>query len=165
MSALPCRIPGRPPPWLPALQAKGKERRGCSVFNGGYDLFVEEFYAFLLPLTDLGFTVIAFDGPGQGGALRQGIYFEHAWEKPAKTLLDYFELKDVVWLGASCGGYLSLRAAAFEPRIKQVISNLPTTYSGLDMTLEANATRQGTADSISLFRAGDRKGTRGAGRR
>ena len=138
------------------LQAKGKER-AAFVFNGGYNSFVEEFYAFLLPLTDLGFTVIAFDGPGQGGALRQGIYFEHAWEKPAKTLLDYFELKDVVWLGASCGGYLSLRAAAFEPRIKQVIS-MPTTYSGLDMTLKQM--RPGKAQQlISLFRAGDRKGT------
>ena len=138
------------------LQAKGEER-AAFVFNGGYDSFVEEFYAFLLPLTDLGFTVIAFDGPGQGGALRQGIYFEHAWEKPAKTLLDYFELKDVIWLGASCGGYLSLRAAAFEPRIKQVIS-MPTTYSGLDMTLKQM--RPGKAQQlISLFRAGDRKGT------
>ncbi|MBV9250267.1 MAG: alpha/beta fold hydrolase, partial [Acetobacteraceae bacterium] len=108
------------------LQAKGRER-ATFVFNGGYDLFVEEFYAFLLPLTELGFTVIAFDGPGQGGAVRQGIYFEHAWEKPAKALIDYFGLDSVVWLGASCGGYLSLRAAAFEPRIKQVIS-MPTTY-------------------------------------
>jgi pimeloyl-ACP methyl ester carboxylesterase len=138
------------------LQARGKER-AAFVFNGGYDSFVEEFYAFLLPLTDLGFTVIAFDGPGQGGALRQGIYFEHAWEKPAKALLDYFELKDVVWLGASCGGYLSLRAAAFEPRIKHVIS-LPTTYSGLDMTLKQM--RPGKAQQlVSLFKAGDRKAT------
>jgi pimeloyl-ACP methyl ester carboxylesterase len=138
------------------LQAKGKER-AVFVFNGGYDSFVEEFYAFLLPLTDLGLTVIAFDGPGQGGALRQGIYFEHVWEKPAKALLDYFEVKDVVWLGASCGGYLSLRAAAFEPRIKHVIS-MPTTYSGLDMTLKQM--RPGKAQQlISLFKAADRKGT------
>jgi pimeloyl-ACP methyl ester carboxylesterase len=138
------------------LQAKGKER-AAFVFNGGYDSFVEEFYAFLLPMTDLGFTVIAFDGPGQGGAVRQGIYFEHAWEKPAKALLDYFEVNDVVWLGASCGGYLSLRAAAFEPRIRQVIS-MPTTYSGLDMTLKQM--RPGKAQQlISLFKAGDREGT------
>jgi hypothetical protein len=93
------------------LQAKGKEL-STFIFNGGYDSFVEEFYAFLLPLTDLGFTVIGFDGPGQGGALRQGIYLEHAWEKPAKAVLDYFKLDAVDWLGASCGGYLSIRAAA-----------------------------------------------------
>ena len=72
------------------LQSKGKEL-STFVFNGGYDSFVEEFYAFLLPLTELGFTVIGFDGPGQGGALRQGIFFEPHWEKPAKAVLDYFE--------------------------------------------------------------------------
>jgi pimeloyl-ACP methyl ester carboxylesterase len=111
----------------------------------------------LLPLTELGFTVIGFDGPGQGGTLRQGIYFEHAWEKPAKAVLDYFKLEAVDWLGASCGGYLSIRAAAFEPRIKHIIS-LPTTYSGLDMTLKQMA--PGKAQQlISLFRAGDRQGT------
>jgi pimeloyl-ACP methyl ester carboxylesterase len=138
------------------LQAKGKEV-ATFVFHGGYDSFVEEFYAFLLPLTDLGFTVIAFDGPGQGGALRQGIYLDHAWEKPAKAVLDYFDLDAVDWLGASCGGYMSIRAAAFEPRIKHIIS-MPTTYSGLDMTLKQM--RPGKAQElVSLFKAGDRKGT------
>jgi hypothetical protein len=38
------------------LQAKGKEI-STFIFNGGYDSFVEEFYNFLLPLTELGFTV------------------------------------------------------------------------------------------------------------
>jgi pimeloyl-ACP methyl ester carboxylesterase len=137
------------------VQAKGKEL-STFIFNGGYDSFVEEFYAFLLPLTDLGFTVIGFDGPGQGGALRQGIYLEHAWEKPAKAVLDYFKLDAVDWLGASCGGYLSIRAAAFEPRIKHIIS-LPTTYSGLDMTLK-QMTPGKAPELVSLFKAGDRKG-------
>jgi hypothetical protein len=138
------------------LQAKGKER-STFIFTGGYDSFVEEFYNFLSPLTELGFTVIAFDGPGQGGALRQGIYLDHAWEKPAKAAIDYFELDAVDWLGASCGGYMSIRAAAFEPRIKHIIS-MPTSYSGLDMTLKQM--RPGKAQElVSLFKAGDRKGT------
>jgi pimeloyl-ACP methyl ester carboxylesterase len=136
------------------LQAKGKQI-STFIFHGGYDSFVEEFYAFLLPLTELGFTVIGFDGPGQGGALRQGIFFEAEWEKPAKAVLDYFDLDAVDWLGASCGGYLSVRAAAFEPRIKHVIS-MPLTYSGLDMTLKQM--RPGKAQElVSLFKAGDRK--------
>jgi len=138
------------------LQAKGKEH-STFFFTGGYDSFVEEFYNFLLPLTELGITVIAFDGPGQGGALRQGIYMDHAWEKPAKAAIDYFELDAVDWLGASCGGYMSIRAAAFEPRIKHVIS-MPTSYSGLNMTLKQM--RPGKAQElISLFKTGDRKGT------
>jgi hypothetical protein len=138
------------------LQAKGKEQ-STFIFTGGYDSFVEEFYNFLLPLTELGITVIGFDGPGQGGALRQGIYLDHAWEKPAKAAIDYFELDAVDWLGASCGGYMSIRAAAFEPRIKHIIS-MPTSYSGLDMTLKQM--HPGKAQElISLFKAGDRKGT------
>jgi hypothetical protein len=136
------------------LQAKGKER-STFFFTGGYDSFVEEFYNFLLPLTELGITVIAFDGPGQGGALRQGIYMDHAWEKPAKAAIDYFELDAADWLGASCGGYMSIRAAAFEPRIKHIIS-MPTSYSGLDMTLKQM--HPGKAQElVSLFKAGDRK--------
>jgi pimeloyl-ACP methyl ester carboxylesterase len=136
------------------LQAKGKEI-STFIFHGGYDSFVEEFYGFLLPLTDLGFTVIGFDGPGQGGALRQGIFFEPNWEKPAKAVIDYFGLTAVDWLGASCGGYLSVRAAAFEPRIKHIIS-MPLTYSGLDMTLKQM--RPGKAQQlVSLFKAGDCK--------
>ena len=52
---------------------------------------------------------------------------------------------------------MSIRAAAFEPRIKHIIS-MPTTYSGLDMTLKQM--RPGKAQElISLFKAGDRKGT------
>jgi pimeloyl-ACP methyl ester carboxylesterase len=137
------------------LEAKGKER-STFVFNGGYD-FVEEFYAFLLPLTELGFTVITFDGPGQGGALRQGICFEHEWEKPAKAILDHFKLDAVDWLGASCGGYLSIRAAAFEPRIKHIIS-MPRPIPALDMTLEQM--RPGKAQElVSLFKASDREAT------
>ena len=66
------------------VQAKGKEL-STFIFHGGYDSFVEEFYAFLLPLTELGFTVIGFDGPGQGGALRQGIYFERCRSSSARV--------------------------------------------------------------------------------
>ncbi|MBV8708237.1 MAG: hypothetical protein JO028_13695, partial [Acidobacteriaceae bacterium] len=93
------------------LPAKGKEL-ATLVFHGGYDSFVEEFYPFLEPFTDHGWTVLGFDGPGQGGALRQGIFFTHEWERFAKAVLDYFDLNEVDWLGASCGGYLALRAAA-----------------------------------------------------
>jgi pimeloyl-ACP methyl ester carboxylesterase len=137
------------------LRAVGEEL-ATFVFNGGYDSFVEEFYPFLRPLTEIGYTVIGFDGPGQGGAIRQGLRFTHAWERPAKALLDYFQLSAVDWLGASCGGYLALRAAAFEPRIKHVVS-LPATYWGLDMALRQMFPGQDRA-LMSLFRANDREG-------
>jgi len=136
------------------LRAKGKQV-ATLVFHGGYDSFVEEFYPFLEPLTDYGWTVLGVDGPGQGGAVRQGIFFTHEWEKFAKAVLDYFKLSEVDWLGASCGGYLALRAAAFEPRIKHVIA-LPATYWGVDMTLKQMTPGQDKY-LVSLLKAGDRK--------
>jgi pimeloyl-ACP methyl ester carboxylesterase len=108
------------------LPAQGKEL-ATIVFHGGYDSFVEEFYPFLEPLTNCGWTVLAFDGPGQGGALRQGIFLTPEWERFAKAVIDYFKVSEVDWLGASYGGLWALRAAAFEPRIKHVIS-LPAAY-------------------------------------
>ena len=72
-------------------------------------------------------------------------------------MLDHFQLDAVDWLGASCGGYLSIRAAAFELRIKHIIS-LPTTYSGLDMTLK-QMTPGKAQQLVSLFMAGDCAGT------
>jgi len=150
------RIP-YPGGYLPGfrLPAKGEER-ATIVFHGGYDSFVEEFYPFLAPFTDHGWTVLGFDGPGQGGALRQGIHFTHEWERFAKAVLDHFKLDAVDWLGASCGGYLALRAAAFEPRIKHVIS-LPATYWGMDMTLKQMTPGQDKR-LLSLFKAEDRSG-------
>jgi esterase/lipase len=66
--------------------------------------------------------VIAFEGPGQGAALKKyGLPLDIEWEKPTKAILDYFNLGNVTSLGISMGGWLCIRAAAFEPRIKRVI--------------------------------------------
>ena len=46
----------------------------------------------------------------------------HEWEKPTSAILDYFNLSDVTLIGISLGGFLCLRAAAFEPRISQVVA-------------------------------------------
>ena len=48
--------------------------------------------------------------------------FTHEWEKPVSAILDYFKLEDVAIIGASLGGYLAPRAAAFEKRIRRVIA-------------------------------------------
>ena len=54
----------------------------------------------------------------------------------AKQLAErYLKLDKVDWLGASCGGYLSRRAAAFESRMEHVIS-LPAPYWGVDMMVK-----------------------------
>ncbi len=46
----------------------------------------------------------------------------HEWEKPTSVVLDYFKVDEVTLIGISLGGYLAVRAAAFEPRIKRVVT-------------------------------------------
>ena len=136
---------------LPGYRLPAPTERATVIAHGGYDSFIEEWYPFVQPLTEAGMTVVAFDGPGQGGALRRGLHLTHAWEKPAKAVIDHLGLEEVEWIGASCGGYLALRAAAFEPRIKRVIS-FPATSWGLDMLLR-QATPGQDRRLVSLFEA------------
>ncbi len=112
--------------FLPAMKVSpgGGEKRGTIVMHGGFDSFVEEFYSWMRFFADRGYEVIAFEGPGQGGARRKyGLPLDYRWELPTGAVLDYFGLKDVTLLGISMGGYFCLRAAALETRIKRVIAS------------------------------------------
>jgi pimeloyl-ACP methyl ester carboxylesterase len=105
---------------VPALD----EKKGTIIMHGGFDSFIEEFYYMMRIFADNGYEVIAYEGPGQGGTRRKyGLAWDEKWEKPTKAVLDYFNLKDVTIYGISMGGHLCLRAAAFEPRIKRVVSS------------------------------------------
>jgi pimeloyl-ACP methyl ester carboxylesterase len=111
--------------FLPAIriQPANTEKKGTIILHGGFDSFIEELFSVMMCLSDYGYEVVAFDGPGQGAARKKyGHAFDHEWEKPTKAILDYFKLEDVTLLGISMGGWLCLRAAAFEPRIKRVIA-------------------------------------------
>ncbi len=97
---------------------------GQIVIHGGFDSFIEEFYSMASYFSNLGYEVIMFEGPGQGAALKKyNLPLTYEWEKPAKSILDYFDLKDVTWIGISMGGWLCFRAAAYEPRISRVIAS------------------------------------------
>lgn len=111
---------------LPALRlpGQGEPRRGTIVMHGGFDSFMEELYSMAAFFAAQGHEVILFEGPGQGGALKKhGLPLTYQWEKPARAVLDFFELQDVTWLGVSMGGWFCFRAAAFEPRIRRVIAS------------------------------------------
>lgn len=107
---------------LPALRMKATDEKGVIVIHGGFDSFVEEFYLQLKEYPKKGYTLIAFEGPGQGRTLRDGMKMIYQWEKPVSVVLDYFGLDGICLIGVSLGGYLGLRAAAFEPRIQQVVA-------------------------------------------
>ncbi len=113
---------------LPVMVAKsadngGGASRGTILFHGGNDSYFEELFFPMLYLAQGGYDVYLFEGPGQGGVLRvQNMKFTHEWEKPVSAILDYFKLENVAIIGASLGGYLAPRAAAFEKRINKVIA-------------------------------------------
>lgn len=109
---------------LPVLHVKTKgPRKDIILLHGGNDSYFEEFFKPMLYLAENGFEVYLFEGPGQGGVVRiQNKHFTYKWEKPVKSILDYFSLNDVTIIGASLGGMLAPRAAAFEPRISRVIA-------------------------------------------
>jgi len=71
-----------------------------------------------------GFDVVFFDGPGQGATLEDShIPMTHEWEKPVKSILDYFHLDNVTLIGVSLGGCLVMRAAAYDKRVKRVVAD------------------------------------------
>jgi pimeloyl-ACP methyl ester carboxylesterase len=107
---------------LPALRLSPENSKGTIVVHGGFDSFMEELFTLVQYLANAGFEVIIFEGPGQGAAIRKhNLTFTHKWEHVVSSMLDYFELTDVNLIGISLGGYLALRAAAFEKRISKVV--------------------------------------------
>lgn len=118
---------------LPAylLPAIGGPSQGTVLVHGGFDSLIEEFFAIWQRIAAAGFDVIAFEGPGQGGARALGgLTFDHDREKPVGAVLDHFDLDAAGLVGISMGGYWALRAAGREPRIDRVVS-WPPVYDWL----------------------------------
>ena len=98
---------------------------------GGYDSFIEEFVLQVNDFVKKGFSVILFEGPGQGECIDQGLYFTDAFHKATSKVIDFFDLKTCAFVGISWGGYFALESAANEPRINIVVA-----YDVLDDGLE-----------------------------
>ncbi|MET0702222.1 MAG: alpha/beta fold hydrolase, partial [Mycobacterium sp.] len=103
--------------------------RPTVIYNSGYDSTLEEsYFAIAAAALARGFNVLAFDGPGQGGALReQGLVFRPDWEAVVTPVVDFALTRSEIapnqisLFGYSMGGYLVARAAAFDTRIAAVI--------------------------------------------
>lgn len=103
--------------------------RPTVIFNGGYDSTLEESYVALAAAAlARGYHVLAFDGPGQGAALReQRLTFRHDWEAVLTPVVDFALTRAeiapdaITVFGYSMGGFLVARAAAFEDRFAGVI--------------------------------------------
>ncbi|MFJ8039500.1 alpha/beta hydrolase family protein [Kitasatospora sp. NPDC096147] len=103
--------------------------RPTVLFTSGFDSTLEESY-FVLAAAALrrGYNVLAFDGPGQGAALRvQGLVFRPDWEAVVTPVVDYaltraeVDPARLVLFGYSLGGYLAARAAAHEHRLAALV--------------------------------------------
>jgi len=105
-----------------SLCFKSKNEKNIVLICGGYDSFIEEFVPAILDFANNGYTVILFEGGGQGKTLKNGLTFMADWEKPTSCVLDYYNINSCTMVGISWGGYLAVRAAAFEPRIKSVVA-------------------------------------------
>jgi pimeloyl-ACP methyl ester carboxylesterase len=133
---------GRVTGFLPAYRFTPPRAKSTIVFFGGFDSYIEELTSALLYLRDAGYDVIAFEGPGQGGALTEaGLSMTREWHKPVRAILDYFAVQRAALVGLSLGGCLGMRAAAFEPRIDCVVAYDVFT-NGLDVVLRQTSALQ-----------------------
>jgi alpha-beta hydrolase superfamily lysophospholipase len=126
--------------------------------HSGFDGTCEEMHAFgAAAAQERGYHVVTFDGPGQPAALHfDGLHFRPDWEHVVTPVLDWVlrradvDPDRIALLGASMGGLLAPRAAAFEHRLAACIA-----FDGVyDMGLTAAAWMPaGRAEIESALRA------------
>jgi len=101
------------------------------IVHTGFDGTMEELYFDVaVAAHKRGFNVLLFEGPGQGGALRdKNLYFRPDWENVVTPVVNFaYKLLDInknkiALMGISMGGYLAPRACAFEHRISFCIAD------------------------------------------
>lgn len=100
-------------------------RRPTVITMTGLDGYLEECYwSVAAAALERGYNCLAYDGPGQGGVLRQrGVPFRPDWEAVVTPVLDFalerpeVDPERVAIVGRSFGGYLAPRAASAEHRL------------------------------------------------
>lgn len=118
---------------LPGYFFRSPIARGSApvlIFHQGRDAWPEESKYIIDAALERGDHCLIFHAPGQGMAIReQGLPFRPDWEKVITPVVDFatrisgVDAKRIALMGASMGGALVPRAAAFEKRIKILIAN------------------------------------------
>jgi pimeloyl-ACP methyl ester carboxylesterase len=127
------------------------------IVGGGFDGSQEELlHVFGFAALERGYNFITYEGPGHSTVRqRQGLGFIHDWEKVVTPVVDHLVTRPEVdanrlsLLGWSLGGYLSVRASAFEPRIAATIA--------VDGVMDGSAAFLGMlpAEAQSAYESGD----------
>lgn len=99
------------------------------IFTSGFDSVLEEsFFAVAAAALRRGYNCLAYDGPGQGAALRdQHLFFRSDWEAVLTPVINYaltrpeIDPDRIALHGYSFGGHLVARAVAFEHRAAALV--------------------------------------------
>jgi dienelactone hydrolase len=100
----------------------------CVIMVNGADSVKEEYHNWARQFVRRGLAALTVDGPGQGELLGVLPMRPEAWERPMGACVDALREwgrtdpeRIGIW-GSSMGGFLALRAAAGEPRLRAAIS-------------------------------------------
>ena len=119
----------------------GKQRPTVITMTG-MDGYQEETYFGVVAATlERGYNCLTYDGPGQGGVLRQReVPLRPDWEAVVIPVVEYavgrpgVDPDRMILIGRSFGGYLAPRGAAFEHRLAAVIAD-PGQFDEFDMAM------------------------------
>src|SRR5271163_1561414 len=132
--------------------------RPTMIMHSGFDGTCEEIHFFgAVAGQERGYNVVTFDGPGQPAALHfDGLVFRPDWEHVITPVLNWVldrpgvDQDRVALLGASMGGLLAPRAAAYEHRLAACVAFDGVYDLGLTVTGYMPGTR---AESEAVLRA------------
>ena len=135
------------------------EPRPTVIMHSGFDGSAEEMHVFgARAAVERGYNALVFDGPGQFGPVhREGLTFRPDWEKVVTPVFDFaltlpaVDPKRIALMGASLGGVLAPRAAAFEKRLAALIANDGLYDYGAAQL--AGAPPEQRADALRLIKA------------
>jgi hypothetical protein len=119
--------------------APGAGRKSALILTGGYDSTAEEVFLYSGPAAlARGYTIVSYDGPGQGGALAEnGLRFRPDWEAVVAAVVAPLVARSdidpdrIAINGLSFGGYLAPRAASGVAEIAACVAD-PGQYSLLE---------------------------------
>jgi dipeptidyl aminopeptidase/acylaminoacyl peptidase len=115
------------PGYLRVPPATGLARTPVVVMVPGLDSVKEELQATAEYFLARGLATLAVDGPGQGESEYE-LPIEPAYEKVATAVMDFLQdragldRERIGLFGVSLGGYYAARAAAYEKRLRAVVS-------------------------------------------
>jgi dienelactone hydrolase len=114
---------------LPDAAGTAEGPRSCVIMVNGADSVKEEYHNWARQFARRGLAALTMDGPGQGEMVGVLPMRPDAWEEPIGAAIDALAASGMVdadrvgiW-GSSMGGFLALRATAFEPRVRAAISS------------------------------------------